>query len=49
MHTNQFGYQLDLSSKNAYFVINEGIQYFNSIKKQVELVQLDKDIFPDHK
>ena len=35
MHTNQFGYQKKLSCKHAYFVINESIQYFGSLKRKI--------------
>ena len=43
MHPNQFGYQNNLSCKHAYFVINEGINYYNSCKMKVELAQLDAE------
>ena len=43
MHTNQFGYQKKLSCKHAYFVINESIQYFGSLKRRIEIAQLDAE------
>ena len=41
MHSNQFGYQKKISCKHAYFTINEGIHYYNSMKLSVEIAQLD--------
>ena len=43
MHTNQFGYQKKLSCKHAYFVINESLQYFGSLRRRVEIAQLDAE------
>ena len=43
MSNNQFGYQKNLSSKHAYFVIKECIHYYNSKNEKVEIAQLDAE------
>ena len=43
MHQNQYGYQKKLSCKHAYFVINETINYYGSLKRRIEMAQLDAE------
>ena len=43
MSKNQFGYQKNLSSKRAYFVIKECIYFYNTKNEKLEIAQLDAE------
>ena len=40
---NTYQYQKKLSCKHAYFVINETINYYGSLKHKIEIAQLDAE------